>query len=191
MSGAPVVDGRLLVFAHEDEARAFESIPHLVTGIGKIRAATELTRALLDGAVDRVTVLGTAGLLDDDLDLDTVYRIHSVLQHDFALPSPTYELESFRGEAGDVPSAVLATGDAFISDDVDRRRLADLGAALVDMESYAYAHVCHRFGVDLEIFKVPSDFADSETTQQTWDDIVAQKSEELFRFAGEHGLFEG
>lgn len=50
------------------------------------------------------------------------------------------------------------------------------------MESYAYTSVCARFGVALELFKIPSDFADSATTDEEWDTIVFRKSEQLRAF---------
>lgn len=114
----------LLVFAHADEASAFDDIAHVVTGVGKVHAATELAHELANAGWAGVTVLGTAGIVGSvstahaeaagngaagteatdlevtdpepassaavlPLDLDTVYQIDAVLQHDFALPSPT------------------------------------------------------------------------------------------------------
>ena len=63
---------------------------------------------------------------------------------------------------------------------------AQLGATLVDMESYAFAVVCERLGVPMQLFKVPSDFADSSTTQDEWDGVVVSKSRQLFDFVAEH-----
>lgn len=181
--------GAMLVFAHEDEAAAFAEagVPHLVTGVGKINATLALTRALLDvgateRAADRVIVLGTAGAVGDEARLDTVYQIASVVQHDFSLPSPRIEL------AGEpvAETAVIATGDVFVQDDAQRVAIAAAGATLVDMESYAYAVVCAALGVPLQIFKTPSDFADSSTTQGEWDGVVVSKSRQLFEFAKRH-----
>lgn len=182
----------LLVFAHADEASAFGDVSHLVTGVGKINAAVSLSAALAAGAgssepsepVERVVVLGTAGVVGEGshrLDLDTVYQVTRVLQHDFSLPSPPIDLE---GETILPPAqhTAMATGDQFVKSDEDRERIASLGAALVDMEGYAYASVCARAGVPLQIFKVPSDFADSTTTDAEWDEIVFRKSEQLRDF---------
>ncbi len=173
----------LLVFAHRDEASAFEGVPHLVTGVGKVNAAVSLAEALVPGGVERVVVLGTAGVVGDASDrpeLDSVYQITGVVQHDFSLPSP--ELRP----RGDVilpgHTAVIATGDVFVKNDLQRAHIAGLGAALVDMEAYAYAAVCERFGVELQMFKIPSDFADSSTTDEEWDTIVFRKSEQLREF---------
>ncbi|MBL5974575.1 MAG: purine-nucleoside phosphorylase [Candidatus Leucobacter sulfamidivorax] len=180
-----MADRTLLVFAHEDEAAAFAraGVPHLVTGIGKVNAALELTRALADAGSGpgRVVVLGTAGIVAEGPRLDTVYQISAAVQHDFSLPSPRLELG---GEVVAEP-AIIATGDVFVQDDAQRQRIAELGATLVDMETYAYAHVCRRLGVPLQVFKSPSDFADSSTTMDDWDGVVISKSDQLLRFAGE------
>lgn len=175
----------LLVFAHRDEASAFGDTAHLVTGVGKVNAATALAAALANNrGIERVVVLGTAGVIGDDqdrLDLNTVYQLTGALQHDFSLPSPTLE------PAGPILlekpfTATVATGDVFVQDDEQRRNIAALGATLVDMESYAYASVCEKFGVALQMFKIPSDFADSSTTDAEWDTIVFRKSEQLREF---------
>lgn len=173
----------LLVFAHRDEATAFADVPHLVTGVGKVNAATSLAFALAAGDIGRVVVLGTAGVVGDGeerLDLDTVYQITGVVQHDFSLPSP--ELRPAGTVALASRTATIATGDVFVKDDGQRAHIQGLGAGLVDMESYAYSAVCARFEVELQIFKIPSDFADSSTTDEEWDTIVFRKSEQLREF---------
>lgn len=178
-------DKTLLVFAHSDEAEAFasEGIPHLITEVGKINASLALSHAILTaepGALERVVVLGTAGAVSDEVRLDTVYQIEAVVQHDFSLPSPSISLG---GDAIADRTAVIATGDVFVQDDAQRAALAVLGATLVDMETYAYASVCARLGVPLQVFKAPSDFADSSTTMDEWDGAVVSKSRQLFEFA--------
>ncbi|MEB4613949.1 phosphorylase family protein, partial [Leucobacter sp. M11] len=112
--------------------------------------------------------------------LDEVVQITGVVQHDFSLPSPTLVPEG----ALLLPerTATIATGDVFVKDDAQRAHIASLGASLVDMEGYAYASVCARFGVGLQLFKIPSDFADSSTTDAEWDTIVFRKSEQLRAF---------
>ncbi len=176
----------LLVFAHADEAVAFEDVPHVVTGVGKVNAAVSLAKELsvmkeLSGEqFDRVIVLGTAGGVGEGVvSLDVIYQVTALLQHDFSLASPTIE------PAGDVEisdTATMATGDQFVTSDEQRAHLSGLGAALVDMEGYAFASVCERFGVPLQIFKIASDFADSSTTMQDWDDIAQAKSRQLREF---------
>lgn len=176
----------LLVFAHADEAECFAKagVPHLVTGIGKINATLSLTEAIVTARVagsriGRVVVLGTAGAISDDARLDTVYQVDGVVQHDFSLPSPRI---APAGPTIAGHTAVIATGDVFVQDDEQRAAICELGVSLVDMESYAYAVVCERLGVPLQLFKVPSDFADSSTTQDEWDGVVVTKSRQLFDF---------
>lgn len=214
----------LLVFAHRDEASAFTDVAHLVTGVGKINAASTLIHALAAGRhaaaqgartpaiasigtpqhdqdvvgvvlepvsesrIRRVIVLGTAGVIrdgDGEPEFGRVLQVTATIQHDFSLSSPQLQL------TGDLilpreHTATIATGDVFVSDDGQRAMIAELGADLVDMESYAYANVCARFGIPVQIFKVPSDFADSATSDETWDTIVHQKSLELRAFWDEH-----
>ena len=197
----------LLVFAHADEAEAFAAagVPHLITGVGKINATLALTEALLGvrgrrgvgggagaavGAAvgtgagapfERVVVLGTAGAVDDEVRLDAVYQIEAFVQHDFSLPSPKVVPAGPLLEG--VPLSIIATGDVFVQDDSQRAALSAVGAHLVDMEGYAYAVVWERLGIPLQIFKAPSDFADSSTTQDEWDGVVMTKSRQLFEFA--------
>lgn len=176
-------DKTLLVFAHRDEATAFADVPHLVSGVGKVNAATSLAAALAAGDVARVVVLGTAGVVgdgEDRLDLNTVYQVTAVVQHDFSLPSP--ELRPSGEIVLPSHTATIATGDVFVKDDGQRAHIQGLGADLVDMEAYAYAAMCERFGVPLQLFKIPSDFADSSTTDEEWDTIVFRKSEQLREF---------
>jgi len=177
----------LFVFAHKGEAAAFSDVAHLVTGIGKINSAVALAGALAQGGIDRVVVLGTAGVVADGEnrpDMDTVYQVTKLLQHDFPLESehivPSGEVILTDNQL------TMATGDVFVSDDRQRSRIAGLDASLVDMEGYAYASVCERFGVPLQIFKVPSDFADSNTTIDDWFAVVARKSAQLREFWDEH-----
>lgn len=179
----------LLVFAHADEAECFAEagVPHLVTGVGKINATLSLSQAILRpepgaAAVDRVVVLGTAGAIGDEARLDTVYQISGAVQHDYSLPSPKIVPA---GEMLPIETAVIATGDVFVQNDAQRESIAALGATLVDMESYAYAVVCERLGVPLQLFKAPSDFADSSTTQDEWDGVVMSKSRQLLNFVAD------
>ena len=174
----------LLVFAHHDEATAFHDVPHLVTGVGKINAALTLAHELMHRPAHRIVVLGTAGVVGDGadrLDLDTVYQVTEVVQHDFSLPSPRLVPTGERILPVE-RTATMATGDVFVKNDQQRLDIARLGARLVDMEGYAYARLAEQFELPLQLFKIPSDFADSQTTDAEWDEIVFRKSEQLRAF---------
>lgn len=194
----------LLVFAHADEAQAFTDVPHLVTGIGKINSTVALSKRLGEGGVSEIIVLGTAGMIDDRLNVDNVYRVAAAVQHDFELPTATAVISEagavelidphdwadraheVAAQGGD--TAMIATGDIFVNDNQLRNSLIAQGAQLVDMESYAYALTAHTFNVPIRIFKVPSDSADDSTTHEEWDTVVVRKSEALRQFAREQGL---
>lgn len=180
---------QLLVFAHQDEAVAFADVPHLVTGVGKINAATALAHTLASAqlkgeAYELITVLGTAGIVGGSHTLDEVVEITGAVQHDFSLPSPLLRCGSAAGLAAitGVTQATVATADVFVQDDAQRERIAKLGATLCDMEIYAYVQIAQVFHTPIRVFKIPSDFADSATTQQHWDDIVHLKSRQLRAF---------
>jgi adenosylhomocysteine nucleosidase len=67
-------------------------------------------------------------------------------------------------------SAVLATGDVFISDPVVRGRLAQR-ADVVDMEGYAVASAARAVGVPVTLVKQVSDSADG-TAARTWQETM-------------------
>lgn len=188
---------QLLVFAHRDEASAFTDVPHLVTGVGKVNASAQLAAALQAAQqqgqpVTDVIVLGTAGIVGPGHDLDTIVQVTRAVQHDFSLPSPPLSFgRRAPGGPGAVQTATIATGDQFVTDDAQRARIASLGATLVDMEVYAYAAICEAFGVALQVYKIPSDFADSQTTDAEWDDIVFLKSTQLREFYNQLGGARG
>lgn len=178
------VQGTLLVFAHGDEAVAFADVPHLITGVGKINAVVSLAKALAQGGYTRVVVLGTAGVVTDGADrprLDTIYQVTALVQHDFELASPTIPTAGETVLPREL-QVTMATGDQFVTNDEQRTHIAGLGAQLVDMEGYAFAKACEVFDVPLQIFKVPSDYADSSTTMEEWDEIAVAKSHQLRAF---------
>ncbi|WP_394427898.1 nucleosidase [Streptomyces sp. SGAir0957] len=178
----------LIVTAAEAEAARFDATcPVLVTGMGKVRAAMELTRALSSAqARPRAIVnLGTAGALKDTL--SGIVEVSRVIQHDL----PDDVLHQLSGAhygrpltISPSPGATLATGDAFIADGRARTRLAE-HADLVDMEGYAIASVAERFGVPVRIVKYVSDQAD-ESAQRAWPDAAAEASGVLADWIREH-----
>ncbi|MGO4296193.1 phosphorylase family protein [Glutamicibacter sp. MCAF14] len=178
----------LLVFAHADEAVAFADVEHLISGVGKVNASVALAGALASGDIKNVVVLGTAGVVghadEDRPSLDTIYQITKLIQHDFPLPSADVD------PTGEVllpdNKVTMATGDVFVSDDEQRIHIKSLGASLVDMEGYAYGSICQRFNVPLQIFKIPSDYADDSASIDEWDEIAKQKSVQLREFYDKH-----
>ncbi|MEW1648191.1 nucleosidase [Streptomyces sp. NPDC091219] len=179
-------DRPLLVVAAEAEAARFDdTFPLLITGMGKVRAAMELTLALSSARPREVVNVGTAGALKDSP--NAVVEVARVIQHD--LPDDVLHQLSgaYYGSPLTVrpgPGLTLATGDSFIADSRTRTLLAER-ADLVDMEGYAVASVAQRFGLPVRIVKYVSDQAD-ESAATAWPDAAATASGVLADWIGRH-----
>lgn len=163
------MDGTLVVVALRQEAAYLAGVDVLLTGIGKVAAASSVAAALVERRPARVLNIGTAGALRDGL--DGVFRIGRVLEHDVDHEALSALIgEPLIGEIVLDPAepTVLATGDAFIQGGTVRAALA-ARAHLVDMEGFAVARACASAGVPCEIVKVVSDDA-SEDAAPSWTD---------------------
>jgi adenosylhomocysteine nucleosidase len=170
-----------------------DHVARLHLGVGKVAAATTLAHHLA-GHRDEVEVvvnLGTAGALRDQ-PIGQVAEVARVHQHDFDHAG----VERFVGAplpggpiAFDVaaPGAVrLATGDRLVVDPAERARLA-VDADLVDMEGYAVAATCRRFGVPVRLVKAVSDGADAGA-EVSWKQALARCAVALAAWCEEHDL---
>jgi adenosylhomocysteine nucleosidase len=175
------VAGRpLVVVAVRQEAARLRGVDVLLTGIGKVAAATSVARAVAERRPSRVLNIGTAGALREGV--EGIHRIGRVIEHDVDHAALSALIgEPVPGEVlldADLPM-VLATGDAFVQGGPERLRLAER-AHLVDMEGYAIARACAAMGVTCEIVKVVSDAADEEAAR-TWleqmDDLARTVAE--------------
>ncbi|MFE0702363.1 nucleosidase [Streptomyces sp. NPDC058872] len=174
----------LLVLAVKEEAQFLDTdLPVLLTGMGKVNAATALATALGRGPrPSGVVNLGTAGALRSGW--TGTHVVGTVVQHDLdgellaTLTGETYGAPLVLPDGGDV---VLATGDAFISDEAARARLAER-APLVDMEGYALATAAELAGVPLRIVKHVSDEA-GDGAARTWRESVAECARALADWA--------
>ena len=176
LHGPPPEPGRPIVaVAVLDEALAFaDRVSTLVTGVGKVRAATATSWAILTYRPGLVLNVGTAGALRTSAVPGAVHEVGTVIQHDLngtaiaALtgqdPAPPIELSG--------SGFVLATGDRFISSPSVRDRLA-AGADLVDMEGYAVASAARALGVPVRLAKVVSDDAGHEAANSWLDALHA------------------
>lgn len=174
---------KLLVAALESELVAFteplDGFDRLVTGPGKLKATYALTRALDAGVYDEIVVVGTAGVLDPDLD-DGVHEIDIAFQHDVR------DEDGVAGQHLSMPprmiigqgTTTIATGDSFIDDADAVVDIRALGGQLVDMESYSYAWVATQFGVPIRIWKAVSDRAQDDANT-TWNETVTVCSHQL------------
>ncbi|MFE6760197.1 nucleosidase [Streptomyces sp. NPDC057684] len=164
----------LLVLAVKEEAQFLDTdLPVLLTGMGKVNAATALATVLARGPhPSGIVNLGTAGALRPGW--TGTHVIGSVIQHDLdnaVLASLTGEIYGAPIDLPDHGGPVLATGDSFISDEAARARLA-AHAPLVDMEGYALASAAQQAGVPLRIVKHVSDEA-GDGAARTWRETVA------------------
>lgn len=164
----------LLVLAVKEEAQFLETdLPVLLTGMGKVNAATSLATVLARGPrPSGIVNLGTAGALRSGW--SGTHVVGTVVQHDLdgellaTLTGETYGAPLALPDGGDV---VLASGDTFVSDEAARARLAER-APLVDMEGYALAAAAELAGVPLRIVKHVSDEA-GEGAARSWRESVA------------------
>ncbi|MFF8375517.1 nucleosidase [Streptomyces sp. NPDC015661] len=174
----------LLVLAVKEEAQFLDTeLPVLLTGMGKVNAATALATVLGRGPrPSGIVNLGTAGALRPGW--TGTHVVGTVVQHDLdgqllaTLTGETYGAPLVLPDGGDV---VLATGDAFISDEAARARLAER-APLVDMEGYALAAAAELAGVPLRIVKHVSDEA-GDGAARTWRESVAECARALADWA--------
>ncbi|GAA3387238.1 nucleosidase [Streptomyces roseoviridis] len=182
----------LLVLAVKEEAQHLDTdLPVLLTGMGKVNAATALATVLARGPrPSEVVNLGTAGALRPGW--TGTHVVGTVLQHDLdsellaTLTGETYGAPLTLPDGGDV---VLATGDAFIADEAARERLA-LRATLVDMEGYALASAAALAGVPLRMVKHVSDEA-GEGAARSWRESVAACARALADWAEAHTPYRG
>ncbi|MFF9838932.1 nucleosidase [Streptomyces sp. NPDC020422] len=182
--GEITADRPLFVLAVKEEAQHLDTdLPVLLTGMGKVNAATALSTVLARGPrPSEVVNLGTAGALRPGW--TGTHVVGTVIQHDLdgellaTLTGETYGAPLTLPAGGDV---VLATGDAFISDEAARARLA-ARAALVDMEGYALATAAALAGVPVRLVKHVSDEA-GEGAARSWRESVADCARALADWA--------
>jgi adenosylhomocysteine nucleosidase len=184
---------KLLVAALDSELVAFPpelpGFERLVTGLGKLPATYALTRALDARTYDEIVVVGTAGAIDPQLEA-AVYEIGTAVQHDVK------DMAGVLGQHISMPARVqtgrdgvtIATGDHFVDDAEAVVVIRQLGAGLVDMETYAYLWVAAQFGVPIRVFKAVSDRAQDGATTD-WDTAVSICSAQLLdRLRAEYGV---
>ncbi len=166
----------LYVAALAEEVAALpDHLAVLELGVGKVTAATRLAAHLrARPEVDLVVNVGTAGGLRDQ-PLGTVVPIGRVLQHDLDVEGISSLVgRSMPGGPLAVAggSAILATGDRFVTDPAARSALARR-AHVVDMEGYAVVATCRALDVDVRVVKCVSDGADGQAAW-TWSQALAR-----------------
>jgi adenosylhomocysteine nucleosidase len=161
----------LIVMALEIEAQGlFESaaVPVLYTGLGKVNAALSLMRALRDRrhegrGMPLVLNFGTAG--SHTLKTGSLVACRQFVQRDMDVSgigfplgvTPFEEVPArieFPAVFPELPDALCGSGDSF------QTGVARLHCAVIDMEAYALAKVCHLEGAHFGCAKYVTDGAD-------------------------------
>ncbi|MBB5870198.1 adenosylhomocysteine nucleosidase [Allocatelliglobosispora scoriae] len=186
LTGAVRADRPLIVVALPEEAAHLRTdLPILLTGVGKVEAATAVASLLASGPRPKEIInLGTAGALRAGL--TGTFEVSKVIQHDFnsaALLAVTGHLFGTPLELVG-PGLVLATGDVFVSDPVLKDALAEQ-ADLVDMEGYAVASAAAAHGVPVRMIKHVSDDA-GEGAGASWPTTVDACARELAAWLAGH-----
>lgn len=178
-------------------------------GLGKVRASLTAATLIGRWHCTALVSAGTAGGLGDVKPLEVVVASR-IVQHDYgrsrglgeielyrpgipplpdyrdiepAFPVPDERLERFRvtTEPLDyVEYGTFASGDTFVNDAGTRRRLAELGAVAVDMESGAVAQAAEHYGVPWLVAKGISD----DASALSHEDFLERLAEAARRSAG-------
>ncbi len=158
----------------------------LITGVGPVEAAVQLTAVLAtaDPLPDLVVSLGSAG--SRELEQTDVYQATSVSYRDMdASPlgfekgaTPFLDLPvvvEMPVQVPGIPGATLSTGANIVSgaayDDID--------AQMVDMESFAVLRVCHHFDVPFIGLRGISDGKDELRHVDDWTEYLHIIDEKL------------
>jgi adenosylhomocysteine nucleosidase len=183
--GARDVGPVLFVAALAAEVVAFEDVPVLLTGCGKLNAAVALSQVLVAHRPDVVVNVGTAGALVDGF--DGLHIVGACVEHDLDvlnLEQLTGERPTGRFDLGTGTGTVVATGDRVVTDPTEARRIAALGAHLVDMETFALARVCAAFDVPFLCAKYVTDQADADVAA-SWTASLRSASKALCAWSRE------
>jgi len=177
-------DRPLLVVALAEEAAALDTrLPVLVTGPGKVLAASAVATVLANHTPSTVINIGTAGALRDGL--AGIYEIGTVIQHDFDDQGVFNLLGKRYGAPIEFGTGlVLATGDRFVADELLREQLA-VRADLCDMEGYAIASAATSVGIRIRLVKFVSDSADAGAGA-TWHQTLDRQARNIAEWVRAH-----
>ena len=153
----------LLTFALEQESQdLFNDYPILYTGVGKIRAAYQLSKYIHKTKPKLVVNLGTAG--SSKFDTGSIVHCTQFVQRDmdasplgFSIGETPFSNEPVLLEHGrkltSLPHGICGSGDSFdISHNIQRYDVAD-------MEAFALAWICKQEEIDFVCLKYISDGA--------------------------------
>lgn len=185
------IGGRHVLFvmaADQEYGEALQSrFTPLITGVGPVEAAVQLTAALSAlGSIrpDLVVSLGSAG--SRDLEQTTIYQVASVSYRDMDASALGFEKGAtpfldlpvtldLPIQLSGLPHATLSTGANIVSG----KAYDQIEAEMVDMETYAVLRVCQHFGVPLIGLRGISDGRDELRHIGDWTEYLHVIDENL------------
>ncbi len=178
------IGGRQLLFvmaADQEYGPALQArFTPLITGVGPVEAAVQLTAALgamADDRPDLVVSLGSAG--SRDLEQTKIYQVASVSYRDMDASALGFEkgvtpfldlpvtLRLPYRLAG-LPAATLSTGANIVSGDA----YDDIDTDMVDMETFAVLRACQHFHIPLIGLRGISDGRDELRHVSDWTEYL-------------------
>lgn len=159
----------------------------LITGVGPVEAAVQLTAALGEMGTDRpdlIVSLGSAG--SRDLEQTKIYQVASVSYRDMDASALGFEKGAtpfldmpvtldLPIRIDDLPAATLSTGANIVSGD----SYDVIDAEMVDMETFAVMRVCQHFDVPLVGLRGISDGRDELRHIGDWTEYLHVIDENL------------
>ena len=149
-----------------------------ITGLGKVNAAMQAVKLILEHKPKLVVNFGTAGSVSSEYSCGLV-ECTGFIQRDMDCSPLGFERYVTPYEDGHHmlgnPEIICGTGDSFVINP----ELSGAGVHIVDMEAYAIAKVCRNFEVDFRCFKYISDSAD-ENAGSDWAAFEHEKAEKMF-----------
>lgn len=155
----------LIICALESEANnELNKYNVLFTGVGKVNATCELTNYFLTFGIPKMAVnYGTAG--SRNLPIGKLVECSRFIQRDIdASPlgfprgiTPFDNTPRLLGPRNE--GLIVGSGDSFVKDVTNEME----GIDVFDMEAYALAKICNKFGVPFKCWKYITDNADDKS----------------------------
>lgn len=158
----------------------------IYTGVGKVNAAYETTRAITEanqlGFQPEVYNFGTAGSCKKEL--GGLHRITKFIQRDMnAEPQVPRGYTPFSDQPLCIEHAgqglTLGTGDQFVHE--LEQWYIDNNIDLVDMEAYAIASICEKMNTEFVCYKYVTDYVGTPHQADVWKQNVANGINEILK----------
>jgi adenosylhomocysteine nucleosidase len=182
----------LVVCAMQIEGKHFldikdSNIQTILTGIGKVNAATRLTQFIENNQVDVIYNLGFAGA-SHHFNVGDVILVEEAKYHDFDLSlfgysigevpglPKTFKTDSLLFEETkkmiDSKASILYTGDYFMTESTSDRFICD-------MEGAALYHVSHLYNIPIIGIKIVSDILGTKNHLETYEKFDAEEGSKM------------